>query len=414
MDNLTHTLIGLAAGELATQLTRRKESGLPALSRRTALLGIGMIGGNLPDIDLLWSYSTTPGDNLAYILEHRGYTHTLLGCAALALLLYVAAVLLLRWRKHRPGLPEHLLLAGFAMLSVLLHLAMDALNSYGVHPFWPFNNKWYYGDAVFIVEPLYWLAAAPLLFSIRTWSARWVLALVLLIGNVAILLVHRFEPVWFAVPLVTALLLWAGWQLAERNAAITTVGVMIALTLGFLGFSTVASARLQQLVQQQYPGYHTLEQVMTPSPAQPLCWDVVVLQRREDELAARSGQVSLTGSFDAVVCPQLTMNRANAAGLPEAGDTATTLRWDDQDSMSIARFNEWVAADCQARAALQFIRAPMLTTRGDATVLSDLRFSRGGAGGLGSVLLAPRADSECKHHVPWLPPRVDVITDSGR
>ncbi len=36
--------------------------------------------------------------------------------------------------------------AVMAVVGVLLHLGMDALNSYGVHPYWPLNNRWMYGD----------------------------------------------------------------------------------------------------------------------------------------------------------------------------------------------------------------------------------------------------------------------------
>ena len=55
-----------------------------------------------------------------------------------------------------------------SMLGVWLHIAMDALNSYGVHPFWPWNNRWFYGDTLFIIEPWLWLIILPvLLFSPR-------------------------------------------------------------------------------------------------------------------------------------------------------------------------------------------------------------------------------------------------------
>jgi inner membrane protein len=37
------------------------------------------------------------------------------------------------------------------------HLALDALNNYGVRPFLPFSSARYYADLVFIVDPLLWL-----------------------------------------------------------------------------------------------------------------------------------------------------------------------------------------------------------------------------------------------------------------
>lgn len=48
---------------------------------------------------------------------------------------------------------------------------MDSLNSYGVHPYWPVRNRWFCGDAVYIVEPLYWAATASLLGVVRAAAA---------------------------------------------------------------------------------------------------------------------------------------------------------------------------------------------------------------------------------------------------
>ncbi len=45
----------------------------------------------------------------------------------------------------------------------MIHLALDFSNNYGVHPFWPVSNRWFYGDAIFIVEPWFWVVAIPLL-----------------------------------------------------------------------------------------------------------------------------------------------------------------------------------------------------------------------------------------------------------
>ena len=60
--------------------------------------------------------------------------------------------------------------------------ALDFTNSYGVHPFWPVDNRWYYGDAVFIVEPLLWACSAPLLFTLRSKVTRALVAVVLVVG----------------------------------------------------------------------------------------------------------------------------------------------------------------------------------------------------------------------------------------
>jgi inner membrane protein len=171
VDNLTHTVIGLVAGETLARATRS--------ARRGSLLVIGMIGGNLPDSDLLVSYG---GGKLGYLLQHRGYTHTLIGCLVLALLLYAAVALIHRVRGDPLSRREHAVMAAFAVFAVLLHLGMDALNNYGVHPFWPFDDRWFYGDVLFIIEPSFWIAAAPLILLQRTLAARCALGLVLLVA----------------------------------------------------------------------------------------------------------------------------------------------------------------------------------------------------------------------------------------
>jgi membrane-bound metal-dependent hydrolase YbcI (DUF457 family) len=197
LDNLTHTLIGLAAGEAMARCTRARQGGLADPARRTTLLALGVIGGNLPDADLLWSMQVFTGDSVDYLVDHRGHTHTLVACVALAGLMLLATLAILRWRGQRFRAPDAGLLGAMALLAVMLHLGMDALNEYGVHPFWPWDNRWYYGDSVFIVEPLFWLATAPLYFSLRTRVARILLALVITVGCIAVLAFHRFGVVWW-------------------------------------------------------------------------------------------------------------------------------------------------------------------------------------------------------------------------
>ena len=40
-------------------------------------------------------------------------------------------------------------------IGVLLHVFMDFTNSYGVRLLMPFSERWFYGDALYIVDP--WL-----------------------------------------------------------------------------------------------------------------------------------------------------------------------------------------------------------------------------------------------------------------
>jgi inner membrane protein len=42
----------------------------------------------------------------------------------------------------------------YAYLAGLTHILLDFTNNYGVRPFWPFSERWYSWDIVFIVEPI--------------------------------------------------------------------------------------------------------------------------------------------------------------------------------------------------------------------------------------------------------------------
>src|SRR3569833_815379 len=168
MDNLTHSLIGMVAGEAVARLPPASKGGLSAESRRGMLVTLATVGGNLPDIDLVLTYRGFVRDKLGYLLEHRGYTHTVLGCLVLATLLYVSVE---GWARHRRlslTRNDHLTLAAVAVGATKLQLGMDALNSYGVHPLWPIYNGWIYGNSKKKKKPQNWLAAAPLFFVARS------------------------------------------------------------------------------------------------------------------------------------------------------------------------------------------------------------------------------------------------------
>src|SRR5690606_11950386 len=142
MDNLAHTLAGAILAE----------SGLKHRTRLgTATL---LIAANLPDVDVLVLLF---GDGLAH---RRGWTHGVLGLFVLPVVLALAMTLWGRRRRdqHPPGSPplrsgQLLLLASAGVLS---HPILDWLNTYGMRWLMPFDGTWFYGDALFIVDPWLW------------------------------------------------------------------------------------------------------------------------------------------------------------------------------------------------------------------------------------------------------------------
>ena len=124
-------------------------------NRKTALATATMtLAAEAPDADML-GYFKNPVFGFAH---HRGFTHSLLGGVLVAGV--VVGVIYLIWRVRGrktkdPNLPPRWgWLFLFAYLAVLGHILLDYTNNYGVRPFWPFSEKWYSWDIVFIIEPV--------------------------------------------------------------------------------------------------------------------------------------------------------------------------------------------------------------------------------------------------------------------
>lgn len=135
------------------------------LNRRTALATSTLvIANNLPDIDV----AVFATDTLAMSFR-RGWTHGVLAQATLPIALTGAMVLYDRYRKKAsPGdrvVPSQILLLSY--IGVLLHVFMDFTNSYGVRLLMPFSETWFYGDALYIVDPWLYLS-----LGLGWWLAR--------------------------------------------------------------------------------------------------------------------------------------------------------------------------------------------------------------------------------------------------
>jgi inner membrane protein len=152
MDNICHTLIGAAVGEAG--LKRQTRFGNVTL----------MIAANLPDVDVLVFATDLPA-----VAFRRGWTHGVLAQVLLPLALTAAMLGADRFFPRRsdnpPARVRGLLLLSY--VGVLSHVALDLLNSYGVRLLMPFSNRWFYGDAAFIVDPWLWLTLAT-----GIWLAR--------------------------------------------------------------------------------------------------------------------------------------------------------------------------------------------------------------------------------------------------
>ena len=153
MDNLCHGLAGLAMGHAG-------------LKRRTPLaLTTLVLAANAPDIDIV----VTATDTLA-VYFRRGWTHGPPAMLVLPVLLTALVVAFDRFVRQRrpsppaPVVPHEVLLV--AALGTWSHPLLDYMNSYGIRLLMPLSGQWFYGDALYIVDP--WLTG---LLGIGAWVA---------------------------------------------------------------------------------------------------------------------------------------------------------------------------------------------------------------------------------------------------
>ncbi len=155
MDNVCHTLVGAALAEAG--LKHRTRWGSVAL----------MVAANLPDLDVLVFATGTPA-----VSFRRGWTHGALAQVLLPWVLAGVFVVVGRLRA-RPPADAHgprcrpLWLVALGYLGVYSHVFLDYLNNYGVRLLAPVDWRWFYGDAVFIVDPWLWLS-----LGLGVWLAR--------------------------------------------------------------------------------------------------------------------------------------------------------------------------------------------------------------------------------------------------
>lgn len=154
MEPVTHLLTGAALGRTG-------------FNRKTKLATIAMcLAAEAPDFDILAYFK----GSVVGFAHHRGFTHTIWGVPLMAAAVVAFLwVWMKAWRRLRPERPEALrhsnaipmrwgLLFGFACIAGYTHLLLDLTNNYGIRPFWPFFNRWYSWDIVFIYDP--WILAA--------------------------------------------------------------------------------------------------------------------------------------------------------------------------------------------------------------------------------------------------------------
>lgn len=164
MDPITHTMTGAVMAR----------AGLDRAGKLPLAATTLMLAANAPDIDIFVMFL----GSYAGLAFRRGWTH---GPVAMAVLPILLTGLMLAWdrlvrRRGERGASRAPVAVGatllIASIGVWSHPALDWLNTYGIRLLMPFRGDWFYGDAVFIIDPWLWLLLAAALIPWRRTRRR--------------------------------------------------------------------------------------------------------------------------------------------------------------------------------------------------------------------------------------------------
>ncbi len=268
LDPLTHSLVG------ATIARTRLAEG-----RRLATAAL-VLAANAPDIDVL---STFFGSDAALGFR-RGWTH---GPLAILVLPVLVTALVLAWdrsrRRRHPELapPDARRLLALAYLGCLTHPLLDWLNTYGVRLLMPFDDRWFYGDALFIVDPWLWLVLGGALFlgaRRARFPGGWVIlgcatSVVVLRAGAIVPLASRIA--WVIGLAVIVVLRRTTPRSRPSVLATAALGLSVSYVGAMLAANTAGRIRVERELGRS--GTAQFERRMVaPRPANPFVWDVVV------------------------------------------------------------------------------------------------------------------------------------------
>jgi inner membrane protein len=351
MDNLTHSLVGLAAAK----------AGLERLSPGATALCI--LAANAPDLDIL----AVLGGRWFYLHHHRGITHSFVGTLALALvipcLFYGVDLLVARIRKRPPRVRFPGLLVASIIVSAT-HPLMDWTNNYGVRPLLPWSGDWYYGDLVFIIDPWLWLTiggAAFLLTSKRRWqTVSWTILALVLTGlvllarleNYGLLHPNLFRAIWIAgIIILVVIRLTRILQPWGSRLALVALALMVvywgALAVAHRSALSQAQAIAQKISAQR--GESPARVAAMPVLADPFRWLCVM----DTDRATYRFMLSLSENNDRLADEAVRFEK------PQGSDALMAARASQDERAQIflafARFPaSRVAGDCLSELLVQF------------------------------------------------------------
>ena len=200
-------------------------------------------------------------------------------------LLMVAPVLLSTLNRRRAGplKVKFSTLLGAVYVTLTTHPLMDYTNSYGWRPFLPFQDHWYYGDLVFIVDPYIWLILGGAVFltvkrSLVTrlfWVAGVAFLSLLVVRHGILNPEGRWLPVvWFTVIFVLLIVKSRHSAWPRSHAVFGLLGLFVYwVLLSFAHHYALTLAYPE--ISQCCPQVRKEEIAATPRLANPFDWDLL-------------------------------------------------------------------------------------------------------------------------------------------
>jgi inner membrane protein len=277
MDNVTHSLVGLAAAK----------SGLERLSPGATALCV--LAANAPDADIVVLLFS---DRWGFLEHHRGITHAIVGTIAfgvlLPLLFYFGDFLVGKLRSRPPMVKFRGLLIASLLVSAT-HPILDWTNNYGVRFLLPWDSRWFYGDFIFIVDPFIWLmlGGACFLLSKKTKASRAIWLFVVAVLTALIFLSPRggnlpqpwlVQTLWISALLIVLILYVKG--VGEKLGPKIAWGSLILLVLYWSFLAFAHSMALRRAGEESATFAVSDESISRlaamPTLANPFRWDCVV------------------------------------------------------------------------------------------------------------------------------------------
>lgn len=387
MDNMTHSLVGAAIAQGAIQWRLRGNASSPNVRDEVKTASIAalpmyvtsILANNFPDLDIF--ITTVMDARLAYILHHRGHTHTLLFAPVQLMLILGILGIYARWKKPKWTSTDWKWFVGLGFVGCFVHIGMDSWNVYGVHPFWPLNNRWYYGDFVFILEPMIWMTLIPWLLThlVQRWS-RNLLIFVYTVGFLA-LCVAYFQTPWYPLLIVVTGLSYGyivRYKLSPWPQAFVSFAALFSVLTIMLGSSLWARSALTASIEKG-SNEKVRDIALMSYPSNPFCYQFMSVSFKDKNQTYVLRRGIYTFLPKAFTCPELLqgltapMKDSQLALKPKMGGIQGKVL---EFQRPIRELQQWVKTNCNVKAAMQFIRAPFWKEQKQHVVVGDLRFDR--------------------------------------